>query len=291
MTSVSSRVLVHKAYATDFDRVYSSLLAAHDPRIDKEDWRQLFIRHWETPEDYHGYMLVDDEEVVGFLGAIFSQRKSHGKNYRYCNLTSWIVKPEHRNKSLFLLLAILKLADYTFTNLSALEHVAVIHRKLGFADMGSGAHILLPLSGFSWGGRSKPRIIFDPKSVKDRLQGEDIIIFDDHLSFKCSHILLEVDNDYCYVIASKVVKKRVPILYVHYISNLSLFLKVIYKVVSRMLYNFKAVGLLIEDRFLQGANLRRAIKFNLPQYKLFKSPLLKAKDIDNLYSERILINF
>ncbi|MFZ5452664.1 MAG: GNAT family N-acetyltransferase [Thermodesulfobacteriota bacterium] len=291
MSSVSSRVLVHKVYSGDFDRVYASLLAAHDPRLDKEDWRQLFIKHWETPEDYHGFMLVDNEEVVGFLGTIFSRRKSQGKDYRYCNLSSWIVKPEHRNKSLLLLLALLKLTDYTFTNLSALEHVAVIHQKLGFTDMGSQAQILLPIGGFSWGAPNKPRLILEPERIKDRLKGDARIIFDDHISFKCKHILFEADNNYCYLIASKLVKKGIPILYVHYISNLALFLNLIHKVVFKVLYHFKALGLLIDDRFLAGLNLRWALKYKLPHYKLLKSPFLQAQDIDNLYSEKILLNF
>lgn len=291
MTSATSRVLVQKAYAQDFDQIYSSLLAAHDPRIGKEDWRHLFINHWHSTEDYYGYLMVANGDFVGFLGTIFSRRKIYGQEYKFCNLTSWIVKPEHRNKSLYLLFPLLKLADYTFTNLTAQEHVATIHRELGFTDMGSGAQILLPLGRFSLGAPNKPLIIFDPERIKHRLQGDDILIFDDHISFKCRHILLEASNDYCYLIASKLIKKRVPILYVHYISNLPLFLKLIHKVVFRMLCYFKAVGLLIEDRFLQGENLGWAIKYSLPQFKLFKSPSLQATNIDNLYSERILLNY
>jgi len=291
MTSARSQVLVQKAYAKDFDKVYTSLLAAHDPRIDREDWRQLFIKHWDIPEDYHGYMLVDNEEVVGFLGTIFSTRKIHDREYRFCNLTSWIVKPEHRNKSLFLLFPLLKLAEYTFTNLSAQEHVAAIHRELGFTEIGSRAQILLPLCRFSFPRNNKYRIIFDHNKINNCLKGEEINIFNDHLKFKCSHILLESENDYCYIVTSKLIKKMVPILYIHYIGNLNLFLKLIHKVAFKLLYHFKAVGLLIEDRFVEGLNLKGAIKYNLPQHKLFKSPSLQAKDIDNLYSERILLNY
>ncbi|MDD2901308.1 MAG: hypothetical protein PHU44_02610 [Syntrophales bacterium] len=291
MTSATSKVQVRKAYAQDFEQVYSSLLAAHDPRISKEDWHQLFINHWHSTEDYYGYLLAADGEIVGFLGTIFSRRKIRGQEYKFCNLSSWIVQPEHRRKSLFLLFPLLKLADYTFTNLTAQEHVAKIHRELGFTEMGSGAQIILPLGGFSWGRPHKPELIFDPERIKDHLQGDDIMIFNDHLAFKCSHILLEADHDYCYLIASRLIKKRVPILYVHYISNLPLFVKLIYQVIFKMLYHFKAVGLLVEDRFLEGLDLRWAIKYQLPHYKLFKSPALQAQDIDNLYSERILLHY
>jgi hypothetical protein len=291
MTSAGSRVLVQKAYAQDFDKVYTSLLAAHDPRINQEDWRQLFIKHWDIPEDYHGYMLIDNEEVVGFLGTIFSTRKIHDQEYRFCNLTSWIVKPEFRNKSLFLLFPLLKLADYNFTNLSAQEHVAAIHRQLGFTEIGSRAQILLPLSGLFSQGNIKYQIIFDHNKIHDCLQGEELNIFRDHLRFKCSHILLESANDYCYLVASKLIKKMVPILYIHYIGNLHLFLKLIHKVALKLLCHFQSLGLLLEDRFVAGVNLPGAIKYNLPQYKLFKSPSLQARDIDNLYSERILLHY
>jgi len=291
MTSAGSRVQVQKAYVRDFDQIYSSLLAAHDPRIAKEDWRQLFIRHWDIPEDYHGYMLVANEEVVGFLGTIFSTRKIRHQEYRFCNLTSWIVKPEHRQRSLFLLFPLLQLTDYTFTNLSAQEHVAAIHRELGFTEIGSRAHILLPLSGFSFPRNNKYRIIFDKDQIKDILSSDELDIFNDHVKFKCNHILIASENDYCYLVASKLIKKMVPILYIHYIGNLDLFLKMIHKVAFRILYHCQSLGLVLEERLVAGVNLRGAIKYDLPQYKLFKSAFLQAQDIDNLYSERILLNY
>lgn len=291
MTSAGSRVQVRKAYARDFDQIYTSLLAAHDPRIDKEDWRQLFIKHWDIPEDYHGYMLVDDEKVVGFLGTIFSARKIGNQEYRFCNLTSWIVKPEHRQRSLFLLFPLLKLKDYTFTNLSAQKHVAAIHRELGFTEIGSRAQIVLPLSGFSFHGNNKYRIILDKDKIKDILRNDELAIFNDHLKFKCRHLLITSGNDYCYLVASTLIKKMVPILYIHYIGNLDLFLKMINKVALRILYHFKSLGMIIEERFVKGQNLRGAIQYDLPQYKLFKSSFLQAKDIDNLYTERILLNY
>ena len=291
MIPAGSGVQVQKAYAQDFDQVYTSLLAAHDPRIGKEDWRQLFIKHWEVPEDYHGYMLLDNGEVVGFLGTIFSARKIRNQEYRFCNLTSWIVRPEHRQRSLFLLFPLLKLRDYTFTNLSAREHVAAIHRELGFTEIGSQAQILLPLSGFSFQGKSRCQLIFDYDKIRDILKNGEKDIFNDHLKFKCRHILIVSENDYCYLVASRLVKKMVPILYIHYIGNLEIFSKMINKVALKMLCHFQSLGLLLEDRLVEGVNLRGAIKYNLPQHKLFKSPFLEAKDIDNLYSERILLNY
>jgi hypothetical protein len=291
MTTAGPRVLVQKVYAIDFDRIYHALLASHDPRIRKEDWRQLFRQHWDTPEDYYGYMLIDNEEVVGFLGTVFSKRRIHGKEFKFCNLTSWIVKPEHRNKSLFLLFPLLKLTDYTFTNLTAQEHVAEIHRQLGFSEIGSGAQILLPLPRLVFGNKIKFQIIFNHDQVRDNLKGDDFTIFHDHLKFKCKHILLKSEIDHCYIIASKVIKKRLPILYIHYISNLSCFLSLIHRAAFKILLYCQAVVLLIEDRFLKGRRLRGAIGFTLPQFKLYKSPTLQDVDIDNLYSERILLNY
>jgi hypothetical protein len=290
MISGEPRVLVHKVYATDFDKIYYALLRLHDPRISKAEWHQLFRKHWDIANDYYGYMLMDDKEVVGFLGTVFSKREIRGKEYNFCNLTSWIVLPGYRNKSLFLLFPILKLNDYHFTNFTAQKKVAEIHRQIGFTDIGSGAQILLPYYGVGACTRKPCRINFNHDQIADYLSGVDVIIFHDHLSLKCKHIVINSEDRYCYIVCSRVIKKKLPILLIQYISNLKYFLAFIHRAILKILLHYKAVALVIEDRFLKGHRLRGAIPFTLPQFKLFKSPTLRAEDIDNLYSERILLN-
>src|SRR5215468_5831498 len=94
--------IIREARADDFKRVYPLLLAFKNPHVKEENWRQLFVDHSGLQNDRFGWVLVDGDEVVGFIGTIFSDRTIRGQTVRLCNLSNWIVKQEYRMHSLAL---------------------------------------------------------------------------------------------------------------------------------------------------------------------------------------------
>lgn len=281
-------VAVHKAYARDFERIYP-LLATLNAQVPRQSWRRLFEDHWRSPEDYCGYILVHQEKVVGFLGLIFSTRPVKGRQHKFCNVTSWVVEPEHRNKSLYLFFPLLKLRDYTITNLTASENVARISRDTGFQELDDYMRVLPPLPGLSGllPGK-KCRVVFDPGVIAAYLQGDELTIFRDHAPFECSHLLLLSETGRCYVILSRIVKKGVPLAFVQYIGDRQMFLEHLHQVKLRICLKMKAAALVIDERFLPG-RLSWSFRIKPARHRLYKSPL-PPEEIDNLYSELILLN-
>ena len=55
-----------------------------------------------------GYVLKTKNEIVGFLGTLFSERKINNKKYIYCNIHTWIVDDSHRISSHLLFSSLIK---------------------------------------------------------------------------------------------------------------------------------------------------------------------------------------
>lgn len=289
MKTSQTSVEVRKVYKEDFEKVYNLLLDFRTPSIEKNQWRQLFINTWGGFEDHCGYMLVDGNKVVGFFGTVFSKRNFRGQEYKFCNLTSWIVKKEYRSKSMSLLWPILKLKDYTFTNFTCAPNLYNLFKKLGFKDLGLYRFIFPPIPPYKIYFNNQ-HIITEPKQIKQYLSSDDLLIYNDHGNDNCIHLIISGKNGDCYIIATRVLRKGIPFIYVHYINNLSLFTKMIYQTILQILFKYKCVGMIIEERFLRGTRLSLAIKNKTPTFKIYKSLTLPPEDIDNLYSELILLN-
>jgi acetoacetyl-CoA synthetase len=62
-------------------------------------------------------VLVDGDDVVGFVSTILSERTIRGETVRLCNTSSWIVKHEYRTHSLALHAKVVADKSVTVTNL------------------------------------------------------------------------------------------------------------------------------------------------------------------------------
>ena len=90
-------------------------------------------------------MLVDGDEVVGFVSTILSERMIRGETVRLCNTSSWIVKREYRAHSLALHAKVIADKSVTVTNLSPTLQVLKLLEKLGFTLMDKSERIILPV--------------------------------------------------------------------------------------------------------------------------------------------------
>src|SRR5262249_53612671 len=89
--AISTMLTIREARGDDFPRVYPLLLHFQNKGLSKEHWKQLFVDHSGLQHDRYGWVLVDGEEVVGFVGTILSERTVRGEKVRLCNTSSWIV--------------------------------------------------------------------------------------------------------------------------------------------------------------------------------------------------------
>ncbi|MDH2355113.1 acetoacetate--CoA ligase [Bradyrhizobium sp. SSUT112] len=77
-------------------------------------WRRLFDHDW----SHHGrgFMLLDGNSVVGFLGTVVARRHMNGNAALVCNLSSWFVHAKYRGWGMALLDKVLEDENLTYTS-------------------------------------------------------------------------------------------------------------------------------------------------------------------------------
>lgn len=289
-----------KAYAEDFEHIYPLLLGFNNPRLSKEDWRQLFINHWNNEENYFGFALVDEEKnkYAGFMGLIFSTREIEGRVHKFASMTSWIIDKNYRRKGLGRKLfdEVLKLKEYTITDFTASANTFSMLEQSGFKELETGIFLIRPaptLTTLAGMFTLKPSIVSNPQKVADQLKGDDLKIFNDHLKFKCSHLLLKgkKEEETCYLVLHKHSRGRYPYLKIHYISNAGVFAKYIPRVITKICLRFRVFGVMVDKRIMKNNPVKQAKERKLPYMSVFKSDVLDKSHLnDSLYSEFLLLS-
>lgn len=179
--------LLHRASVTgDFDLA------------DREVWYGLFSYHWIHNKPDLGFVLAHGDEIVGFLGTIYSKREINGKEGIVCNFSSWYVSPQYRGWGISLLNAAIR-EDVTYTSLTPGPLSQQIFKMLGFASC-SNLRLLMPPSLHPDTLRHPlPIIVSDPTLVRPLLDRQQQQVFDDHAAY-CLQLLLKEDNDQAYII-------------------------------------------------------------------------------------------
>jgi hypothetical protein len=281
--------IVRKAVAKDFEATYPLFAKFNNPRLSKDDWRQLFVNHWQSDEGYFGYVLEDEERIVGFLGLIFSRRILNGKEVKFCNITSWVVDEKFRNQSLSLFLPVLKLKDYALTIHTVSKETYAVARKLGFQNLESHLRIIPPLPPIStWVTSCEVKI--NDKHLNEILKGEALQAYNDHLSFRCFHVHIRTHLGECYLIGTRVYRKKLSFFQIHHISNPKIFSKFAGRITMVICLRIKTVAVVMDERFLQGSTVMLSKVWPLPYPRVYKLDSLMQNDIDLLYSELLMLN-
>jgi acetoacetyl-CoA synthetase len=289
-------VIIREARGGDFERVYPLLLEFKNSRLSMENWRQLFIDHTRLQNDHFGWVLVDGDNVVGFVSTILSERTIRGETVRLCNTSSWIVKPEYRAHSLALHAKVIADKSIAVTNLSPTAQVLKLLEKLGFTLMDKSERIIIPVvtaRTFT----DDCRILTEPGAIEGALTGENLRFFRDHQLPFNRHVLLRTPVGDCYLIMNRTLKTiggnfRLPFARVHYIGAPDIFVRHLEKLVARVAASFKIAAMIVDDRMLHGTIPWHS--FMRPGGKrkaAFRSNWLVEDDIDGLYTEATILNY
>jgi acetoacetyl-CoA synthetase len=289
-------LIIREARGDDFERVYPLLLEFKNPHLNKEHWRQLFVDHSGLQNDHFGWVLVDGDDVVGFVSTILGERTFRGETVRLCNTSSWIVKHEYRAHSLALHAKVIADKRVTVTNLSATPPVLMLLKKLGFTLMDKSERIILPvITRQTFMDRCE--ILTEPGAVEGALAGERLRFFRDHQLPYNHHALLRTPLEDCYVMMNRTLKTirgnlRLPFARVHHIGAPDVFVRHLDKLVIRVAASLKVVAMIVDDRMLQGAVPWHSFMRPGGERKAaFRSERLAADDIDGLYTEAVLLNY
>lgn len=289
-------LIIREARNDDFERVYPLLLEFKNPHLNKEHWRQLFVDHTGLQNDHFGWVLVDGDDVVGFVSTTFGERTFRGETVRLCNMSNWIVKHEYRAHSLALQAKVIADKSVTVTNLSPTPQVLKLQEKLGFTVMDKSERIILPvITAQTFMDRCE--ILTEAGALEGVLEGERMRFFRDHQLPYNHHILLQTPVGDCYVILNRTLKTirgnlRLPFARVHYMDAPDIFVRHLEKLVVRVAVSLKVAAMIVDDRMLRGVVPWHSFMRPGGERKAaFRSQRLAAEDIDGLYTEAVLLNY
>ena len=282
---------VKEAKAQDFEAIYQ-LLKTLDKKPKRSKWLQLFSYKKPTNKTYGFILLNDNEQIVGFVGTIHSQRTLQNQQIKLCNITSWVVQDAYRNQSLRLLYKALADKSCVYSNLSASKTVQLILEQLKFKLIEQYGIIFVPIFSF-WTFKTSLKLKTDLNIIKDFIDTQELQILEDHQDHHLLGFHIANAQDQCLILAKKVKKKSLPFIHIYYISKLDFFGKYFSHKANRILWQHKAIAFLVDERILQGQTISNTItkKVKLPATRLMKSPkdLQNLQLNDNLYSELTLL--
>ncbi len=274
----------------NFDNIYPLLTQIPSPiPIPKETWRNLFNQQWDCQVEPFGYVLMDENEIVGFLGLINVHREINGQKHHISCLTSWTVKKQYTGHSIKLLFPFIRDHERTLTCFTPAKNVDAVFRKFGFQELHAFWQVI-PFWRMSL-HKNDYQIHFDIDHYRSVLTEEDWHIYCAHQKFSSAHFIIKNGETYCYGVAKRVLKKNLPFLHIHYLSDKKPFMKVIQKFAGMICWRFKVLGLIIFSSYLLDKKIKGAITLPIPAKPLFRSQTLKSQDIDSLYSEYFVLDF
>ncbi|WP_239307810.1 MULTISPECIES: GNAT family N-acetyltransferase [unclassified Frankia] len=290
-------VTVRRATEDDLRKVYLLLSTStlNSAPLSFEMRARMFRPVWGGTEGYYGYVMEDGDEVVGFLGLLFTQREIRGASHRFCEIHSWYVREQYRNESLRLFLPALSVRKATLVNYTPTETVYEISKKFGFEDLESRLLLLYPVPTPA-AARRAVRVETRRHVIAQYLDEADRRIFLDHENVACQHYLVRGKNDteYLYVIAKKMwLKPYRPFGRIMYASNKAKLLAHLDYLRLFWCARLAVPLMVIDEDELDGAP-RPAFSRQKPREvpSLYKSKDLKAEDIrPPLYTLPLLIGY
>ena len=281
-------VQVQPIAPSDVPRVAEFLHRHLNGQVTADAWARAMNVSWVVGKPNSGFMLLDDNTVVGAHLAFYSQRDLGGDPERVCNLGAWCVLPEHRFHSLRLLRALLGQQGYSFTDLSPTGNVIPLNSRLGFETLDTTTRLVPNLP---WPGRPGRQVISaDPELIERTLTGPDLRLYRDHAEAEAArHLVLIRDGQWCYVIVRKDRRKGLPLFAsILYTSDRGLLRAMARPLTRHLLIHHGALATLAEDRIVGHLPLL-SLGLRSARPKMFRSSRLQPAQVDYLYSELVCV--
>ena len=173
-----------------------------------------------------GYAIKDNNNnVVGFMGTIFSKKILDNEEHVYCNIHSWIVDRAYRINSFLLLTPLLK-KKIILTAFTPVPSLVGLLEKFGFKKININYKIICYFNLLSPKLNNNFTLEKKDKTIRKKLNRNELRIYENYhkLPYEKFIIIDNADNTkYIFVITSKVKKKGINMLNFFYISNIPEF--------------------------------------------------------------------
>jgi hypothetical protein len=294
-------IKIEEATEGDFEQVHALLMQLNSTTISRETWQKTFENPFNT-EGPPGYILKDDETVVGFLGTIFSKRIINNKEVTFCNMHSWIVDEKYRRNGLLLLNRIHKLKDVVLTNFSASTGPFQMLKQLKWKEV-DNSHSIFYRHPLKFPLRSDV-LVQKGEAMNDGISETIMKIAADHKPFRCAiNVLRTVKGSALQVfkpipyfparfsMLQRILPYKFRIGQLYYTSNAELFFADFQRNIQAICKKEGWVGVVIPDRMLQKAGIAPGKKYYAIRPVLVKSDIdLDFETVDLLYSEVFVLD-
>ncbi len=273
---------------SDFDEVHRSLLVRLDRAKPPEVWRRLFNYPWRPSWAPRGYVLVEGDRFVGFLGLVFAPDDRAVGRSPVCNLSSWIVLESYRGQSMRLLSPVLGRADWTVTNLTPTAEVGELMQRLGFVPLETHRSLLRLRSGDLVRGSSGSRI----REVGGASEGpmpEDWKTIVDHHGGIARALVVHAGAGEALVMYTVGRLRGIPVARIHHVTDAAPVIEALSSLRRHFLLRRGACIMEFDRRILPEVPEAGLHSRRITTPRLFRSPDRTPSELSELYSERILL--
>jgi len=254
--------------------------------IPQDAWTAAFRRAWLPDKPNNGFMLKDDGRIVGVLGAIYSEQLINGALRRFCNITSIVVLPEYRGRTLDLFARCLGQKSFNFTDLTPSAAVEKICRLLKFRPLVAGeylcAHLPVPpvLMGVEVVGDERAASVLPAHAAK---------VYRDHGGIPwAERLTIGRNGAYCLVIYCRSRVQSRNGASILYFSDEALFRKYYWAIGGHLLLRKGLIGSRVSRRFFTTPP-PLSISRSDTQTLLYKGEDLPDSQIASVYSELVAL--
>jgi acetoacetyl-CoA synthetase len=278
--------LCREATSVDLDAVVTFLVQHLGGGKSASQYRHLFAYDWRAERPNIGYLVEDEEGIVGFIGTIYSERLINGTSEKICNITCWAMKATARGKdSLKLMQRVLAQPGYTFTGISANEEMQRILRFFRFKELDGGKYFVPLMAGLGRTAKSGRAVVHtNPEAIAARVDGETRRLLDDHVAYGCACLLLESEIGDAFVIAVRRRPGRLAFAEVLHASAPEIMMDHLPKLTITLFHMLRTMVVGLEKRWVPRPPL---LSRQGGRATFFHSKTLDPGSIDFLYSEMV----
>ena len=254
--------------------------------IPHETWIAAFSQGWAADKPNNGFMLKDDSQIVGVLGAIYSEQQAGGNRQRFCNLTSLCVLPQYRARTLDLFARCLGQSEYNFTNFTPNPAVEKMSKLLKFRRIEGGDYVLphVPLPP------TANRLSVVPGNRAAQVLPSEIArVYRDHSGLPwLESLIIGRGEQHCLVFYRAARISRLRAAAIVYVSDPELFRRYSRTIGGHLLLRHGLFASRVQRRFFSTAP-PLAVGRPDDQARFYRGSALSDADISNLYSELVAL--
>jgi hypothetical protein len=254
-----------------------------------EEWASAFLQDWGVEKPNNGFLLRDEGQIVGGIGAIYAERLIRGKPERFCNITSWCVLDRYRAQSMRLAIALTSQPGFHFTDLTPTEVVSKTLQFLKFRPMNE-RQAVWPNFPWPFARLSGVRVVTDGDALGQVLSDEDNSVYQDHRHLTwITHLAIGRPDDFCYLAYKESRLRGLPGARILAFSDSGRFLDYRLSLGNHLLFRHGLLFTRTESRLLHRIP-KPGIELKGFRNKVFRSDTLTEADISNLYTEIVALD-